>query len=80
MRVRGRDPVNYLFDHSEADAARDAADRARDREEWLQEQLALALAQRSRMFALGYQTAVEDLLGEDIEIVTPSEAWRGGFW
>lgn len=59
-----------LFDTSDADAARDLAASHEEREQYLQEQLARALAQRGRMFALGYQTAVEEFaeLGYDLPV------------
>lgn len=60
-----------LFDTSEVDAVRDLVAAAEEREAWLQEQLARAMAQRSRMFALGYQTAVEEFaeLGLDMPVL-----------
>lgn len=48
-----------LFDHSDVDADRDRAIAREEREVWLQGQLARALSSRTRMFALGFESALE---------------------
>lgn len=60
MRRPAANDPHDLFDHSEADAARDRLDYA-DR------QFARAMEQRSRMFQLGYATAVEAILDGETE-------------